>query len=107
MRSRTKLCYSFAFKQAKYQKSRVFIDALGTQTGIRKLINDKQGFYLLAVKDNQKSLNDEVERVMLQLSANRCCHNEIDSYSGKVIQRKCEVFKANPKVITTSDIGWT
>ena len=83
------------------KKAEVSIDALGTQTEIAKLINDKQGFYLLAVKDNQKSLNDEVKEL--------CCNykpidvdNEIDSYSGKVIQRKCEVFKANPKVITTS-----
>ena len=78
------------------KKAEVSIDALGTQTEIAKLINDKQGFYLLAVKDNQKSLHDELKEL--------CCNykpidvdNEIDSYSGKVIQRKCEVFKAKSK----------
>jgi predicted transposase YbfD/YdcC len=40
----------------------VTIDAMGTQTRIAQAILDRGGDYLLALKDNQSSLHDEVRR---------------------------------------------
>jgi DDE_Tnp_1-associated/Transposase DDE domain len=47
----------------------VTIDAMGTQTRIAQAILDRGGDYLLALKDNQASLHDEVRRS----AAGRCC----------------------------------
>ncbi len=40
----------------------VNIDAMNTQTKIAQTILDRNGDYLLAVKDNQPSLHDEIRR---------------------------------------------
>ena len=40
----------------------VTIDAMGTQTKIAQAILDRGGDYLLAVKDNQQNLHDEIRR---------------------------------------------
>ena len=42
----------------------VTIDAMGTQTKIAQAILDRGGDYLLALKDNQSSLHDEVRRYL-------------------------------------------
>ncbi len=42
----------------------VTIDAMGTQTKIAQAILDRGGDYLLAVKDNQASLHDEIRRYL-------------------------------------------
>ncbi len=42
----------------------VTIDAMGTQTKIAQTILDRGGDYLLAVKDNQPSLHDEIRRYL-------------------------------------------
>ena len=42
----------------------VTIDAMGTQTKIAQAILDRGGDYLLAVKDNQPSLHDEIRRYL-------------------------------------------
>jgi predicted transposase YbfD/YdcC len=42
----------------------VTIDAMGTQTRIARAILDRGGDYLLAVKDNQPSLHDEIRRYL-------------------------------------------
>ena len=42
----------------------VTIDAMGTQTKIAQAILDRGGDYLLALKDNQASLHDEVRRYL-------------------------------------------
>ena len=42
----------------------VTIDAMGTQTKIAQAILDRGGAYLLAVKDNQPSLHDEIRRYL-------------------------------------------
>ena len=42
----------------------VTIDAMGTQTRIAQAIIDRGGDYLLALKDNQASLHDEVRRYL-------------------------------------------
>lgn len=42
----------------------VTIDAMGTQTKIAQAILDRGGDYLLAIKDNQASLHDEIRRYL-------------------------------------------
>ena len=42
----------------------VIIDAMGCQTRIAQAILDRGGDYLLAVKDNQPSLHDEIRRYL-------------------------------------------
>jgi predicted transposase YbfD/YdcC len=42
----------------------VTIDAMGTQTKIAQAVLDRGGDYLLAVKDNQPSLHDEIRRYL-------------------------------------------
>jgi predicted transposase YbfD/YdcC len=42
----------------------VTIDAMGTQTKIAQAILDRGGDYLLAIKDNQASLHDEIKRYL-------------------------------------------
>jgi len=42
----------------------VTIDAMGTQTKIAQAILDRGGDYLLALKDNQASLHDEIKRYL-------------------------------------------
>jgi len=57
----------------------VTIDAMGCQTGIARTIIDRSADYLLALKDNQRSLADEAERhchvnwVRTTLIQERCC----------------------------------
>jgi len=70
----------------------ITIDAMGTQTAIAKKIVDKQADYILAVKDNQKALREEVEAT---------CHrnkpvsdySEVEKGHGRIETRRCEVFE--------------
>jgi predicted transposase YbfD/YdcC len=54
----------------------VTIDAMGTQTRIAQAILDRGGDYLLALKDNQASLHDEVRRYLDDPSAKHHSHFE-------------------------------
>ena len=54
----------------------VTIDAMGTQTRIAQAILDRGGDYLLALKDNQASLHDEVSRYLDDPSAKHHSHFE-------------------------------
>ena len=70
----------------------ITIDAMDTQTAIAKKIKKKEVDYILAVKDNQKTLLEEVEAV--------CKNNRpaIDSSEakkghGRIETRCCEVFE--------------
>lgn len=83
-------------------KAEVSIDAIGTQTEIAQQIHDKKGYYLLAVKDNQPSLFKEAQELCGNYTPQDTAE-EVDSHSGLVIVRKCEVFKANKKIIKTAD----
>ena len=83
-------------------KAEVSIDAMGAQTEIAQLIHDKKGYYLLTVKDNQSSLLNEAQELCSNYKPQDTAE-EVDSHSGLVIERKCEVFKANKKIIKTAD----
>ena len=58
----------------------VTIDAMGTQTKIAQAILDRGGEYLLAVKDNQASLHDEIRRYLDDPAAS--IHSRIETTDG-------------------------
>ncbi len=59
----------------------VTIDAMGTQKAIAKKIHEKEGNYVLALKGNQGSLNDDV-RLFLE--------TEVDKASSTAIETRYE-----------------
>jgi len=77
----------------------VTIDAMGTQKDIAAKIVDKKADYILALKGNQSSLNDDVrlffedDKLIEHLER----HEETDSGHGRIEIRKCTV---------TDDIDW-
>ena len=69
----------------------ITIDAMGTQTAIAEKIIDNGGDYILAVKGNQGSLEEEVHAT--------CQHNTpvsdtctVEKGHGRIETRRCEVF---------------
>ena len=67
----------------------VTIDAMGTQTRIAQAILDRGGDYLLALKDNQTSLHDEVRRYLDDPSAKHHSHFETtDGDHGRIEVRR-------------------
>jgi predicted transposase YbfD/YdcC len=70
----------------------ITIDAMGTQTAIAAKIIAKEADYILAVKDNQKALREEVEATC---SRNRPAldYTEVDKGHGRIETRRCEVFE--------------
>jgi predicted transposase YbfD/YdcC len=81
----------------------VTIDAMGTQKAIAKIIYDKQADYVLALKGNQGTLNDDVglfietEFQKGSSSAIEDSYEEVDKGHGRIEVRKC---------IVTSQIDW-
>lgn len=81
----------------------VTIDAMGTQKKIAKTIIDKGGDYLLALKENHKTLYEDVERQFHKMESmikegyifNE--HTKVDGGHGRVETRRC---------VVTSDIEW-
>lgn len=81
----------------------VTIDAMGTQKAIAKQIIEQAGDYVLALKGNQGSLNDDV-RLFLETENKKTTstliedrHEEIDKGHGRIEARKC---------IVSSQIDW-
>jgi predicted transposase YbfD/YdcC len=67
----------------------VTIDAIGTQTKIAQAILDRGGDYLLAVKDNQPSLHDEIRRYLADPGAVIHSHYETtDGDHGRIELRR-------------------
>ena len=81
----------------------ITIDAMGTQKAIAKKIFDKGGDYVLALKGNQGTLNDDV-RLFLEKEITKSsskviddCYDEADKGHGRIEMRKC---------IVSSQIDW-
>lgn len=70
----------------------ITIDAMGTQTAIAEKIIDREANYILAVKDNQKALREEVEATC---NRNRPVFDftEVEKGHGRLETRRCEVFE--------------
>lgn len=69
----------------------VTIDAMGCQKEIAKKIIKKGADYVLMVKDNQKDLNEQVEKIF-ELYIDKNSDETIDSGHGRVETRKCEMI---------------
>jgi predicted transposase YbfD/YdcC len=69
----------------------VTIDAMGCQRSIAQQIVDKQADYILAVKDNQGHLLEEIEDSFRMLAADAVAE-EIDCGHGRVERRTCSVI---------------
>ncbi len=69
----------------------VTIDAMGCQRGIASQIIEKKADYVLAVKDNQGLLAEQVRDSFLLLSSD-AVSEEIDCGHGRVEQRLCSVI---------------
>jgi predicted transposase YbfD/YdcC len=70
----------------------VSIDAMGTQTAIAEKITEKEGDYILAVKGNQGSLEEEVHAACKR---NRPVSQNctVEKGHGRIETRLCEVFE--------------
>ena len=70
----------------------VTIDAMGTQTAIAEKIIKKEADYILAVKDNQKSLVEEVEATCKRYRPVSDT-TETEKGHGRIETRRCQVFE--------------
>jgi predicted transposase YbfD/YdcC len=70
----------------------ITIDAMGTQTAIAQKIVEKEGNYILAVKGNQGSLEEEVHTTCKR---NRPVFDSsvVEKGHGRIETRRCEVFE--------------
>lgn len=69
----------------------VTIDAMGCQKDIAEKIRDKNGDYILQVKDNQKDLKEQVEKLFTtQRPKNE--YVELDTGHGRMEKRVCRVI---------------
>jgi predicted transposase YbfD/YdcC len=70
----------------------ITIDAMGTQTKIAETIVNNKADYILALKDNQKNLREEVESIFRVQKPDDSIE-EVDKGHGRIETRKCEVIK--------------
>jgi predicted transposase YbfD/YdcC len=82
----------------------ITIDAMGTQKAIAQKIIGKEANYILAVKDNQKSLKEEVET-----TCSRCrAVSDITTTEkghGRIETRRCQVFEKD--LLVDSKGNWS
>ena len=80
----------------------VTVDAMGTQTAIARKIIENEGDYILAVKGNQGSLEEEVHATCSRNTpvSDTC---EVDKGHGRIETRRCEVFE---KGLIIDDVRW-
>ena len=69
----------------------ITIDAMGCQKNIAKKIIKKQADYILAVKENQKELFEDIQDSFKMLSSNRT-NEDLDYGHGRIETRKCLVL---------------
>lgn len=65
----------------------VSIDAMGCHSSIANLIRANKGDYLLALKENQKSLYEEVQDWMTKHKSQMDCHIHTDYVGGRIEKR--------------------
>jgi predicted transposase YbfD/YdcC len=76
--------------------STITIDAMGTQKTIAKKIIDNEADYILALKDNHKNLNEDVQLYLdteydKPNQGNLLSHSESDKGHGRIEERTCFV----------------
>lgn len=82
----------------------VTIDAMGTQTEIVKKIIDKKADYILAVKDNQKELFEQVKDEF-KFAKNPHTVEDVDFGHGRIETRKCSLI-SDFQFIENKDDKW-
>jgi|TARA_B100001964_G_C14164300_1_gene568300 predicted transposase YbfD/YdcC len=91
-------------KTLDISKRTISIDAMGTQVDIATLIKEKEGEYLLAVKNNQPTLHHDIQEVFesktekIQFES----FSDIDKGHGRIEERKIEICR-DISLLTTSD----
>jgi predicted transposase YbfD/YdcC len=85
------------------KKSIITIDAMGTQTAIAQKIIDNEGDYILAVKGNQGTLEEEVHATC---KGSRPLYDSctVEKGHGRIETRRCEVFEKG--LIVDFDNRW-
>jgi predicted transposase YbfD/YdcC len=71
----------------------VSIDAMGTQREIADLIVEKNGHYLLALKNNQQSLFEDVE-CAFKMHGGYDVYETLEADHGRIETRKCSILPA-------------
>lgn len=69
----------------------VTLDAMGTQVAIAEKIIDKGADYILAVKDNQKELHDQIKDEY-RFAKNVISKEDVDFGHGRIETRKCSLI---------------
>lgn len=69
----------------------ITIDAIGCQKEIAKAISDKQGYYVLAVKDNQKALHEEI-KTAFKTTLIAETDNTLEKDHGRIEERTCSII---------------
>lgn len=80
----------------------ISIDAMGTQREIAELIVDQRGHYFLAVKNNQKSLYEDLE-CAFKVHQGLDNHETIDKSRGRIETRHCSILPA-PKYLMKENL---
>jgi predicted transposase YbfD/YdcC len=82
----------------------VTIDAMCCHKEIATAITDKQGHYVLAVKDNQKSLHEEIQSAF-QSTPIEDTHKTIEKGHGRIEERSCSII-SDLRFVDES-VNWT
>lgn len=82
----------------------ITIDAMGTQKAIAEKIIEKEADYILAVRDNQKTLREEVETACNRYRP-KVDISETEKGHGRIETRRCQVFEKG--IIVDSENSWT
>ena len=83
----------------------VSIDVMGTQRDVAELIVREKGHYLLALKDNQRSLYDDVA-CAFKMNSGTEIFEEVDAGHGRIETRKCGILPAKNYLTEESLKAW-
>lgn len=86
----------------------ITIDALGCQKTIAQTIIEKDGNYVLQLKDNQKKAKEEAVFVFEETDISKIeQHTETESSHGRVEERIYETILITPEMVENTDLsGW-
>lgn len=82
----------------------ITIDAMGCQKEIAKTIVEKGGDYILSVKENQKTLYDEIETAFKTTPVSNSC-TTAEKDHGRIGERTCSVI--NDLRFVDETVNWT
>ena len=83
----------------------VSIDAMGTQRDIAELIIEKEAHYLLALKNNQKSLFEDVQ-CAFKVHSGHDTYQTVEADHGRIETRKCSILPAGEYLMEENLVAW-